>query len=114
MPSNEVANLVLAQVTFTAANPPVIIARNSNVSGVTRLGAGIYRVDLVDKLPPSGNNCPVNFQATPNVAGAASFASAGENGGNGNIVVNAKNLAGVDTDTAARIDVLVTAYPTVS
>lgn len=100
----------LFMVSFTAANPPVIVARSSNVVDVTRSGAGSYVVELSEKIPTGGVAAPdTQLQASSQAAGAATFVSAIE--ASGDVAVFARNLAGALADTTARLDVCCFQYP---
>lgn len=110
--SVEIANLVDFMVSFTAANPPVLIARTDNVVGVTRSGAGQYVVELQNKIPIGGLPAAGRqLQSTSKSAAAATFCAAIEDG-TGDVLVEARNLAGALADTAARLDVVCLTYPT--
>lgn len=97
-------------VSFTAADPPVIVARTSNVTGVSRSVAGTYVVALEEKLPTGGVAAPdFQLQASSNAAGAVTNVSAIE--ASGDVAVFARNLAGALADTTARIDIACFQYP---
>lgn len=111
MSVTEIPNLVFAQVSFTAANPPVIISRNSNVVGVTRSNTGQYIVELVNKIPTGGLPAPGSqLLCSSHSAAAATFAAAIEDG-TGDVLVEERSLAGALADNGARIDLTVLSYP---
>lgn len=113
MSSNEIPNLCNFLVSFTSANPPVIVSRSANVERVSRSAAGTYLVELVNKIPTGGLLAPgVQLRAASQLASAASFASAIEAAGD--VVVTVRNLAGDLADTAGRIDVEALNYPTLA
>ena len=107
MSSVEVPNLVDTIVKFTAANPPVIIARSANVVGVTRSNTGRYVAELRDKLPYAASpGSPVACVAS----GFAGFSSAEANT-DGNLYVEHANTAGAYADDGTPVTVVVYRLP---
>jgi hypothetical protein len=111
MASTETADALFAQVTFSSTDPVVIYNRNGNVAGVARSSAGVYVIDLVNKLGSAGTLEPSAQVLSSVLSGAASFAQASPGAG-GDITVQTRNLAGALADTGGRVEVLCLKYPT--
>lgn len=107
MAAVEVPNLVDTIVKFTAANPPVIIARSANVVSVSRSNTGRYEVALRDPLPyVASPGSPVACLAS----GFAGFQAA-EALPNGNLYVEHANTAGSYADDGTPVTVVVYRLP---
>lgn len=112
----EIADLIHSMVSFTAANPPVILSRSGAVLAVSRVTTGQYTVEFAadQKLPLTGAALAgYQMQATSKLVGAATFCDATEDG-TGDLLVQERALAGTLADNGARIDIVVYKYPTVS
>ena len=113
--SVEIANLMDSMVSFVAGavNPILILSRTDNIESVSRVAQGQYRVSLLATIPPGALLAPDTQLRAVSNATFASFAAAYEDVGSpGDVIVEARNLAGALTDTGARIDLTVLRYPT--
>lgn len=112
MSAIEIPNALNFMVSFTAADPPVIIDRSANVEDVEYSAVGTYIVRLKNKIPTGGIVAPgSNLQCSSASASAATFACAIEL--SGDVAVFNRSLAGSLADNAARIDLACFNYPTV-
>lgn len=110
MSAIETVNLVNFMVSFSAADPPVVIAKTPNVRDVSRSATGTYLVELVEKITTGGAAAPgQQLQCSSQDASATTTVSAIEL--SGDVFVRARDLAGAAADTGARIDIVCLNYP---
>lgn len=101
----EIKNMVHAMAVFTAANPPVMV-KSFGVTGVTRLGAGIYDLTLRDPMQVADGTSLVTVSGGGTNVGAAAVLN-----GSGGCRVTAYNAAGAAADGAGVVTAMVIAYP---
>jgi hypothetical protein len=104
-----------AMVSFIAANPPVILSR-AGVRGVTRSNAGVFQIELEEKIPLDANT-PANslgagFSTTIN--GPFNTGTVPSASQPGDVAVSTYNQSDAVADVNARVDLIVWRYPTQS
>lgn len=110
MAAIEIANLLQAMASFTAANPPVV-QRSCGVLTVTRTGVGVYRLALEEAIPTALT--PPQIQADAALGGAGgAIATIAANNGVGGIDVTTLDAAGAAVDGGNVVNFKCWRYPT--
>lgn len=113
MSATEIVNNPLVQVAFNPANPPTLVCRNANVRGVTRTGAGVFEVELVQKISAGGGILDTEYVIATNLSASAAAFVQVTSTPTGDLLVHTRNLAGALADLVGRVDVSVFGLPNV-